>query len=153
MAKRALGNYNFQDVSDAAGGGGGSGYLGLLDVSLTIGPQGRSGSILFASADLAQWFLFWIPWEWCVYLVFLTELDTFKPFSAEFVFDCWVLTGKTGEAVGKRLIIMYLAGLPFKGGKFPVLLLPVTHYATVDKFFSHLCISPVLPLSLICQPA
>lgn len=41
----------------------------------------------------------------------------------------------TGKAVGKRLKVMYPAGLSFKRSKFPVLLLSVTHHATLDKFF------------------
>lgn len=67
---------------------------------------------------------------------FLTELGMFKTFSAEFhvIGESW-LVKLTGKAVGKRLNVIYPAGLSFKRTKFPVLLLAVTHCVTLGNFF------------------
>lgn len=81
--------------------------------------------------------------------VFLTELGMFKTFSADFhvIGESW-LVKLTGKAVGKRLNVIYPAGLSFKRTKFPVLL-AVTHCVTLGNFF-FLPLSPVLPD--FCQP-
>lgn len=81
---------------------------------------------------------------------FLTELGMFKTFSADFhvIGESW-LVKLTGKAVGKRLNVVYPAGLSFKRTKFPVLLLAVTHCVTLGNFFFP-PLSPVLPD--FCQP-
>lgn len=68
------------------------------------------------------------------FLFFWQNSGMFKTFSADFhlIGESW-LVKLTGKAVGKRLNVIYPAGLSFKRTNFPVLLQAVTHCTTLER--------------------